>query len=145
MRLLFFHVLLHLLGYLVIYMEGYLFWCWCRGQFVPLNTFCSWCEKEKKNISPLFLIIDFSTGHFGERLWMDTWEFSTCRCDELPHGSLLFMWLNWRASERLCFNCCSCELSVKWKEAHGCTVLCLSDWWRPQTYKCEQSSQMQIF
>lgn len=52
-------------------------------------------------------------------LWKDTWEFSTCRCDELPHGSLLFMWLNWRTSERLCFNCCSCELSANWKRSAG--------------------------
>lgn len=58
-HLLLFYVLLHLLSYLVIYTEGYLFWCWYRGEFVPLNTFCSWCEKEKKNISTLFLIIDF--------------------------------------------------------------------------------------
>lgn len=66
----FFHVLLHLLSYQVIYMDYYLFWCRFRGQCVPLNTFCSWCEKEMKNITTLFLIIDSLKRPF----WQETLE-----------------------------------------------------------------------
>lgn len=64
------HVLLHLLSYLVICMDDYLFWCRFSEQFVPLNTFCSWCEEEMKNISTLFLIMDFLKRPF----WQETLE-----------------------------------------------------------------------
>lgn len=145
----FLHVLLHLLGHLVIHTDNYLLWCRYREQFVPVNTFCSWCEKEKGKKSQrcfsssifflLFFLKDTLARHFGRILG----NLALADAIELPRGSLLFMWLNWGASGRLCFNCCHCELSAKWKEGQDCGVPRLSDWW--QTYQCEQSSQIQIY
>lgn len=67
-----------------------------------LNIFCSWNPKKKKKTKDFnMVILRILEWHLEDLALADVMD---------SHAAFLFMWLNQRANQRLCFNCSNYEL-----------------------------------